>query len=157
MNLYLILKLIHIISAAVIFGTGLGIAFFMLRAYLSQDTQALRVTARNVVLADRVFTTPAVVTQLISGLWLMHLLSFPFRSLWFVLVMVLFIFVGACWLPVLRIQVRIRDAVENGATATDIAPWMRIWTLLGIAAFCAVLVIFFLMVFKVGQTIPVIR
>ncbi len=68
MNLYLSVKLLHIISAALLFGTGLGTAFFMLRAYKSENAEAMKITTKNVVLADWFFTTPAVVMQIVTGI-----------------------------------------------------------------------------------------
>ena len=86
MNLYLWIKLVHILRAAVLFGTGMGTAFFMLKAYLSQNDQAMTITTSTVVIADWVFTTPAVVMQLVTGLWLTSKLNIAFDSSWFIAV-----------------------------------------------------------------------
>jgi len=108
MNLYILVKLVHILSATVLFGTGMGTAFFMLKAYLSKDYQAMRVTTNSVVMADWLFTTPAVVLQLVTGLWLTSRLGIAYDSSWFVAVISLYLFVGLCWVPVVWIQIRIR-------------------------------------------------
>lgn len=152
MNEYLWIKLIHIISATLILGTGLGTAFFMLRAHLSQNTEAMKVTTQSVVLADWIFTAPAVVVQLLTGLWLTSQLGIPYGSVWFVSVLTLFIFVGVCWLPVVYIQIRIRDIIRNGGTLHDYRSLMRIWTGLGVLAFASVLILFYLMVSKLGAS-----
>jgi uncharacterized membrane protein len=149
MTLYLWIKLLHILSATVLFGTGIGTAFFMYRAYLSSD-EAMASTARNVVLADTVFTTPAVVVQLLSGLWLVGELNIALTSPWFIAVIALFVFVGACWLPVVWIQIRIRNLAAAGAGREDYARLMQLWLALGVLAFSAVLVLFYLMVSKTG-------
>jgi len=39
MDWYLTIKVIHIISSTVLFGTGLGIAFFMFRSHFSEHVQ----------------------------------------------------------------------------------------------------------------------
>jgi len=150
MNAYLWVKLIHIIGATVLFGTGLGIAFFMLKAFLSGNREALAITSRNVVLADWIFTTPAVVIQLVSGVWLTQQIGIPFDSAWFIAVASLFVLVGACWIPVVWIQIRIRKIVSDGGSGVDIRRLMSIWTGLGVIAFTGVLLLLFLMVSRVG-------
>ncbi len=150
MNAYLWIKLIHILSATILFGTGIGTAFFMLKAYLSNNDEAMAVTTRNVVIADWLFTTPAVVIQLVSGIWLTARLGIPFESEWFVAVISLFVFVGVCWLPVVRIQIRIRNLITTGAGRDAYAGLMKVWLALGIPAFLSVLILFYLMVSKTG-------
>jgi len=149
---YLLLKLVHIISAVVVAGTGVGIAFFMFMANRSNNPQAIYVTAKTVVLADWIFTTPAVVSQIVTGLMLMNKLNYSFTSTWFYLVIGLFVFIGVCWLPVLLIQYRLRKLSKESVESKELDPQfkklMNIWTALGIPAFCAILVIFWLMVFK---------
>jgi len=149
-NAYLWIKLIHILSATILFGTGIGTAFFMLKTYLSNDDQAMAVTTRNVVIADWLFTTPAVVVQLASGIWLTAKLGIPFDSKWFVTVISLFVFVGICWLPVVRIQIRIRNLIKTGAGRDAYAGLMKVWLALGVPAFLSVLILFYLMVSKTG-------
>ncbi len=152
MDNYLLLKMIHIISAVVVAGTGTGIAFFMFMAHRSSNVAAIAVTARHVVLADWLFTTPAVITQLVSGVLLMNLLGYSFQSTWFYWVIGLFIFIGLCWLPVIAIQYKLKsfaaEALETGVLAPGFKTMMRWWTALGIPAFIAIIVIFWLMVFK---------
>ena len=150
MTTYLWLKLVHIISATVLFGTGLGTAFAMFRSYRSGSEEAMRVTTQNVVLADWLFTTPAVVVQFVTGLWLTSLLNIDIMSSWFVAVIALYVFVGLCWLPVVWIQIRIRNLIASGQPRESYAHLMNAWTALGIPAFTAVLVIFYLMVSKAG-------
>jgi len=148
MELYLGIKLLHILSATLLFGTGLGTAFFMFSAYRSNDSRAWSKTVDIVVRADWYFTTPAVVIQLLTGLWLMAQLGIPFTSVWFVAVIGLFVLVGACWLPVVWIQIRLRNLLGAGAGLDACRPLMRAWIALGVPAFVSVIVIFWLMVYK---------
>jgi uncharacterized membrane protein len=148
MNAYLLIKLIHILSATLLFGTGLGTAFFMLRAYRIGNRDAMRGTAESVVLADWFFTTPAVIVQFFTGLWLTQRLHIAWNSVWLGIVIALFIVVGACWLPVVWIQIRVRNMLRSGANADDCRPLMRTWIALGVPAFVSVVVIFGLMVYK---------
>jgi len=150
MNLYLWIKLVHILSATVLFGTGMGTAFFMLKAYLSQNDQAMKITTNTVVMADWVFTTPAVVIQLATGLWLTSKLNIAYDSSWFVAVISLYALVGLCWIPVVWIQIRIRDLIAGGSARDDYRQLMRVWMALGVPAFGSVIVIFYLMVSKLG-------
>ena len=150
MSLYLGIKLLHIVSATILFGTGLGTAFFMLQAYLGGNDEVMKSTTKTVVLADWLFTTPAVIVQLASGLWLTQRLGIPFTSVWFVAVVALFCLVGACWLPVVWIQIRIRESFRAGAGIDECRTLMRAWIALGVPAFPAVLILFWLMVFKPG-------
>ena len=152
MDSYLVLKFLHILSAVVVVGTGAGIAFFMYMANRSNNSQAISVTAKHVILGDWVFTMPAVVMQLVTGLLLMNKLGYSYSSTWFYWVISLFVFIGICWLPVIRIQYRLHDlaivAIEKDEITVEFKQLMRLWTLLGIPALVATLIIFWLMVFK---------
>ena len=152
MEYYLILKLIHILAAVVVTGTGAGIAFFMFMANRSNNPQAIYITAKHVILGDWIFTTPAVITQIITGILLMNIQGYSFLAPWFYWVVGLFAFIGICWLPVLRIQYKLRELAKISVDSNQVRPefktLMRTWTLLGIPAFIAILAIFWLMVFK---------
>ncbi|HET9818201.1 MAG TPA: DUF2269 domain-containing protein [Rhodanobacteraceae bacterium] len=150
---YLWVKWLHIVSSTLLFGTGLGIAFFMWRAHRQGDPALIAGTARTVVVADAWFTAPAVVIQLVTGLWLAHRLGIDLAAFWLKAALALFFVVGACWLPVLWLQVRARDLAIAAAAAK--APLsasyhrvMRWWFWLGWPAFFGVIVIFWLMVSK---------
>lgn len=147
------LKFIHILSAILLFGTGLGTAFHGMASNLSKDVRAIAVANRNVVLADWLFTTPTVVIQPISGLWLALEQGWPLASGWIVLTLVLYAVAGACWLPVVWLQIRMRRMAEDAVAAgTDLPPlyhrFFRIWFALGWPAFAAMVAIVGLMVFK---------
>jgi uncharacterized membrane protein len=152
MDDYLLLKLIHILSAVVITGTGSGIAFFMFMASRSDNPQAIYMTTKHVILGDWIFTTPAVLMQLITGVLLMKKLNYSFSSTWFYWVIGLFVLIGILWLPVIRIQYRLRESakasMDTGAVTPEFRNYMRIWTSLGVPAFTTILIMFWLMVFK---------
>jgi uncharacterized membrane protein len=152
MSAYLALRLVHILSATLLFGTGLGTAFFMHRAWRSGDPAVLRHTARQVVLADWCFTLPSVIVQPVTGVWLMHAVGYRFDSVWFAAVSSLYLLAGAAWVAVVRIQYRVRGLSEEGCMQAQprIDALMRTWSALGAFAFSAVLVIFALMVFRPG-------
>src|SRR3954465_11308586 len=100
MILYLALKYLHVIGAAVLLGTGAGIAFFMLRAHLTGEAAVIAAVARIVVLADLLFTATAVVAQPITGIALVHQAGYSLTDSWIMLSIVLYLVTGAFWLPV---------------------------------------------------------
>jgi uncharacterized membrane protein len=151
--MYLALKLIHILSSTVLFGTGLGTAFSMWRANASHDPRVVATVARNVAIADWVFTTPAVIVQPITGVALAKLAGFPLTSSWLELSIALYLFIGACWIPVVWLQLRMRDLAQGAVTEGAPLPprysrYYRLWLALGWPAFTGVMGIFALMVFK---------
>lgn len=152
MDSYLFLKMLHILSAIVVMGTGAGIAFFMFMAHQSKNNQAILITTKHVVLADWIFTAPAVLVQFLTGLILMNKAGYSFASPWFFAVIGLFAFIGVCWLPVVRIQYQLKTLAQSSADHECVQPefnrLMRTWTLLGLPAFSAILVVLWLMVFK---------
>lgn len=152
MDSYLWLKLIHIICAVVVVGTGAGIAFFMLMTSRTDNLEVIAATTRLVVKADWLFTAPAVLIQAITGVALISTLGYSFTSSWTIWVFSLYAIIVLCWLPVVGIQYKLRaiatESLRKGVMDPAFARWMRIWTLLGIPAFCSVLGLLYLMVFK---------
>ena len=148
---YLIVKWLHILSSTFLFGTGIGSAFYMLFTSLSGDTRALAVVTRYVVIADWVFTTPTIVLQPLTGFYLMHLAGFPLTTPWILHSLGLYFLAGACWLPVVWMQIRMRDMARVAASSGRELPplywrYMRAWVALGIIAFVSLVVVFYLMV-----------
>ena len=149
---YLLLKTIHILSSTLLFGTGLGTAFHGWMANRSGVLAARRVVNRNVELAEWLFTTPAVIVQPVTGVWLAHLAGFPLTTPWLMAAIALYILVGACWLPVVAIQIAMRRIAEATPDGAELPPryhcLARWWFALGWPAFIGVIVIFWLMVAK---------
>lgn len=153
MELYALLKVAHVVGAAVLLGAGAGIAFFMLMAHRTRDPALIAHTARIVVLADTVFTAAAVILQPITGGALAHLAGYPLFTGWIGVSLVLYVVTGLCWLPVVWIQIRLRDLALHAATTGTPLPepyfrLFRLWFVLGFPAFAAVLALVWLMVTK---------
>lgn len=153
MEVFLFIKLVHILSATLLFGTGLGTAFFMWQSHRSGDRQSIAKVAKHVVLADWCFTAPAVVIQPLTGFWMMHIRGYSITDSWITMALILFIVSGLCWIPVVWIQYRIRDLAYAAVSSREVLSptyfkYMRIWFALGWPAFIAVILSFYLMVFK---------
>jgi uncharacterized membrane protein len=149
--LYFLLKFAHVIGAAVLLGTGAGIAFFMLLAHRDGRPVVVAGVARIVVIADFLFTATAVVAQPVTGVWLALHVGYPLTEGWILLSVFLYLLTGAFWLPVVRMQMRMRDlaigAVSGGTTLPDdYHRLFRLWFAFGFPAFAAVLAIFWLMI-----------
>ena len=150
---YLLIKWIHILSATILFGAGIGSAFHMFIANRQGKVEGMYFAARTVVIADYVLTTPAVIVQLITGVMLVQMLDYGFTDFWVMWGLGLYLFAGACWLPVIRIQIKMRDmakvSMESGKPLPEKFRQLdRWWLILGSLAFPAILVVFYLMVFK---------
>lgn len=153
MNTYLLLKTAHIVSSVVLVGTGFGSAFYLFFANRSGDVRAQAVVARLVVRADLWFTMPAVVAQPVTGIALAHMAGWPLTTPWLAWSIALYLLAGACWLPVLWLQLRMarmaqQAAVQDAALPAGYLRLARWWEGLGYPAFAAMLAVYWLMVNK---------
>ncbi len=153
MDLYAALKLAHLIGAAILFGTGLGIAFFMLWAHRTGEVVAIAVTARGVVVADFLFTATAIIAQPLTGVALAFETGTDLGTSWIVASLILYGVAGLCWLPVVWLQIRMRNlaniAAASGTTLDEAyQTCFRKWFWLGWPAFLSVVAIFGLMITK---------
>ena len=153
MDAYAAVKTLHILSATVLFGTGLGIAYFFWMGGRSGDDRAALFAARATVTADFLFTLTAVIVQPLTGVWLIWLGGFNPLDRWLVLTYTLYLLAGACWVPVVFIQMRIRDQLRAKLSGRDFDDarhrrLRRIWFWLGWPAFLSLIVVFHLMVTK---------
>lgn len=149
--LYLVLKYLHIIGAAVLLGTGTGIAFFMLAAQIEGKPAVIAGVARIVVIADFVFTATAVIAQPVTGVLLVWTVGYSLTEGWIMWSIALYVLTGLHWLPVVWMQMRLRDLAEAAVRNKEPLPdvYYRIfmwWCTLGVPAFIAVAVIFWLMI-----------
>jgi uncharacterized membrane protein len=150
---YVTLKWLHILSSTFLFGTGIGSAFYMLFANISRDVRAIAVVSRIVVVADWLFTATTIIVQPLTGYYLVRIAGFAMSSRWLAWSIALYVLAAACWLPVVWLQMRLRDmAVQAASDGTALPPrywrYFRLWIALGIPAFFAFVAIFYLMVAK---------
>ena len=150
---YLTLKSLHILSMVLLFGVGLGSAFYKWMADRGRDPQHIYATNRTVVLADWLFTTPTILLQPASGAAMVVLSGIPLSTSWLLGSILLYLVAGACWIPVVVLQIRMReisrDAAERGSDLPErYWRYARIWFWLGVPAFLSMVMIVCLMVYK---------
>ncbi|MBX2853984.1 MAG: DUF2269 domain-containing protein [Rhodobacteraceae bacterium] len=150
MDLETLLRWLHVLGACVLLGAGAGIAFFMVMAQRLRDPRVIAEIASIVVIADFLFTASAVIAQPITGYLLMREIGWSLTDGWITLSLALYVAIGLCWLPVVWIQIRLRDLARAAADQSVPLPpayhrLYRIWFALGFPAFDGVLTILWLM------------
>lgn len=150
---YFFVKLLHILSSTLLFGTGIGSAFYLLCVVLRGDAHVVAAVARIVVLADWLFTATTAIAQPLTGWYLVHRMQLPWSTPWVAWSLGLYALAIACWLPVVWLQMAMRDsailsAQAGGALSPRFRRYFRAWVALGCPALAAFLGIFYLMVFK---------
>jgi uncharacterized membrane protein len=153
MTIHFVIKYLHMLGAIVILGTGIGIAFFMLMAHLSKDASFIARTAGVVVIADTFFTLSAVIAQPITGAELMMVESISIKEHWVLASLALYVIAGLFWIPVVFMQVEMRDLARVAAEkGTPLPPryfsLFRRWFIFGIPGFGSVMTILWLMIAK---------
>ncbi|WP_087001686.1 DUF2269 family protein [Rhizobium sullae] len=148
---YLFLKFLHVVGACVLLGTGAGIAFFMLLAHYTDNAKTIAAVARIVVIADFLFTATAVVAQPITGILLAWIAGYSFSDPWLAGSIMLYLLTGAFWLPVVWMQIEMRNLAAASADNNEPLPrryykLFRLWFFCGFPAFAAVLTIVWLMI-----------
>ncbi len=150
---YLIVKWLHVLSSTLLFGTGIGSAWYLLFAVISKNVQAIAVVTRILVIADWLFTGVTMIAQPATGFYLIHLAGFPMQTPWIKWSVVLFVIALLCWLPVVWLQMKMRDVAAEAMQQAAPLPaqfwrYFRAWVVLGIPAFFAFIAVFYLMVVK---------
>ena len=153
MDAYLTVKWLHILSSTVLFGTGIGTAFQMVWAMHTRKVETIHSVASGVVRADWIFTTPAGIVQPATGFWLVWQAGYGLTEFWLMLTFALYAVAFLCWVPVVRLQLRIRDLAAAALKADEPLPaeatrLYRRWFLLGWPAFLALVGVFWLMIAK---------
>lgn len=153
MTTYMLLKFVHILSSVLLVGTGFGSAFYLFFIHRTRNLQAIAVVSRLVVRADYWFTTPAVIIQPLTGLAMVSMAGYSMTQNWLLWTIVLYVLAGACWLPVVWLQIQMEKMATTALT--DGAPlpaeywqYAKYWEWLGYPAFIAMLGVYGLMVFK---------
>lgn len=154
MTLYTSIKLLHILFATILFGTGLGIAYFMFRSHSTENLQIKYSAARSTLKADTAFTLPAILLQPLTGFWLLAQTGYNPTSDWLVVTYCFYFFAGMCWLPVVWIQLKLKNILAECLENNELLPpyyhtLFTCWFLLGWPAFIALVIISALMITKI--------
>ena len=153
MNTFLILKWAHILSSVLLVGTGFGSAFYLYFINRTRNTQSIAEVSRLVVKADFWFTSPTIIIQPLTGFAMISIAGYSLTQTWLLWTYALYVLAGACWLPVVWLQIRM-DAIANAALLsksplpTRYWQYARYWEWLGYPAFLAMFAIYGLMVIK---------
>jgi uncharacterized membrane protein len=153
MEAYLVAKWIHILCSTVLFGTGIGTAFQVVWAMRTGKVETIHSVASGVVIADWIFTTPAGIVQPLSGVWLVWLQGYSLSEPWLLVTYVLYVVAFCAWLPVVGLQIRIRNlaakALKDGQPLPAAARnAYGLWFALGWPAFTALIAVYWLMIAK---------
>lgn len=148
-----LLRFLHVVGATVLIGTGAGIAYFMVMANRTRDPLLIAHVAGSVVIADTLFTASAVVLQPITGVWLAARIGWSLWEGWIVASLALYVLIGLFWLPVVWIQIRLRNLAAAAARERCELPpryhrLYAIWLACGFPAFAAILALLWLMLTK---------
>lgn len=125
----------------------------MLMAHRSGDAEFIGRTAGVVVIADMLFTATAVIAQPVTGWLLMRQTGLTLADSWIAASLALYLVAGFFWLPVVWMQIRMRDLALRAAAANAPLPrayhrLFRLWFWFGFPGFGAVLAILYLMIAK---------
>jgi len=93
--------------------------------------------------------------QPVTGLLMVTAAGYPLTNTWLLTSLGLYFVAGLCWIPVVWLQIRMRDiavrAHEEGVPLSDdYHRHARTWFWLGVPAFLSIVIVFHLMVFKPG-------
>lgn len=153
-----LIRLIHVVSSALMFGVGIGAFWFMLAALRSADIALIAATTRNAVRAEWFIAAPVAVVQPTTGYLLMLHLDYSLHSRWFLALATFYILAGMCWVYLVKAELKMRHlanvALASPRAATPLPPQFhalsRRWRRLALGSFAGVLTIFWLMVFRPG-------
>ena len=150
---YIAVKWLHILSSTLLFGTGIGTAYFMICAVLTRNAVIIAAVGKSVIIADWIFTATTIVIQPITGFYLIYLANIPLTHAWVMWSTGLYILAGGCWIPVVWLQMKMHRLAVNARDDNTSLPslfwrYFRAWITLGIPAFIALIIVFYLMVAK---------
>ena len=152
-NLIFAIKFVHVLAAAAMFGTALGLAVFMLLADRSGNASVIAVTSRFAIGVETMVMIPALALQPISGFPLVSTIGLSFGEFWIVLSLLVYVLVVAGWLAVLLLEIRIRDLTKVAALNQKPLPdayhvMFRLYTMLVWPTLAGMLVVFALMIWQ---------
>jgi len=153
LNIILALKFVHMVSMAVMFGTWLGIALFMVFAHRARNTSVVALTSVFVVRAELWVMATAVVLQPLVGIPLAFAIGSPIGAYWLEASVAIYGGVLLVWILNLLIEMRIRRLSKDAAlAASPLPPSYRrlfwVWSLFTIAGLAGMIAIMAFMIWQ---------
>jgi len=151
--IYLILKLVHIMSSTILFGGGIFAALLGTIVFGSRRAKVIAEIGPHIVRVESYLTALSALAQIITGLWMASIAGFSVSTGWLGWALILFCIAGLCWILGVWLQHRMVD-LSKTALETDAAlpaEYRKLfarWTFLGLPSTAAMIGIFYLMVFK---------
>jgi uncharacterized membrane protein len=148
------IKFVHVLAAAVMLGTWLALAAFLLLAHRSGNTSVVALTAQFVVALEKRIMIGALALQPIAGFPLASAIGVqPFGELWIVLSLLLYAAIVVGWALALRLEIRIRDVAREAALNSERLPkhyWrlFRTWCTLAGPILIGMVFVFALMIWQ---------
>nr|WP_248930850.1 DUF2269 family protein [Paenibacillus hamazuiensis] len=145
---------IHLLGVVLFVGNIVTAAFWKVRADIKGDLNAIHQAARNVMIADWVFTLPGLVLIIVSGILMAVERGYTMNGFhWMTLSLLLFGLTGVIWLAVLiplqRGMIRHSAAsLQAGKLLSEYHKASLYWAVFGVLATLLPVVILFLMIFK---------
>jgi len=151
--LYFWLKIIHVISASILFGTGMGTAFYMLLANRTKNIKLISIATSHVVKADWLFTSTSGVVQALTGFTMIYLHGYSLYQLWIFGSILGYLIAGLCWVPVVYLQIKLHEMAKYAYENSQGLPqkyyqYYRYWFILGWPAFISLIIVYYLMTAK---------
>lgn len=153
-DVILIVKFVHVLAAAAMYGTWLGAACFMAMALRSANPSVAALVAQFSVRIELFVVAPALALQPIAGFPLAWAIGLsPLNEFWIVVSLVLYVAVVVLWIVALRIEIRVRDiareaALERKPLSAAYPRLVRIWLALAGIIFVSFTALMLLMVWQ---------
>lgn len=132
-------ELVHVLSATVPFGTGLGPALLLWRTARSCSPASLEAVTATVLAVDRPCIAPGGVVQLVTAGWLVEARGYSLTDAWTLASVGLYAPAGVARPWGVLLERRIRSLPRSGGGRPDpVLGHFRGWVTLGVVAFAAV-------------------
>ncbi len=153
LEVILAIKFVHMIAMAVMFGTWVCTALFMLLGYRSRKASLVALTARYVVRAELTLMIPAIALQPLAGFPLAVAIGDRLDEYWLEASLAIYAVVVAAWLANLIIALRIRKVTREAALSIKALPkiYRRLfftWSAISVAGLAGMIAIMALMVWQ---------
>jgi len=148
------IKFVHVLAVAVLLGSWLCLAIFMVLAHRSGNTSVVALTSQFVVKVELMVVAVVLVLPPLSGFPLAFAIGLsPLREFWIVISSLLYVVIVACWVAAVWIERRIRGltrqaALEGVPLSAAYRRLFRIWCALAAPLLMCMLAVFAFMIWQ---------